>query len=154
MAGELDRSNQRDKEHLEALVKQFEERKTWWNTVFKAPDPAKERAKGAVPGSVPAGVIGGVAGGVVGGVVGGTARPGAVPPPPPPPRAPRPRQGQAVVEVVASTATLDHTEVRTATNFAPAGALEFHPHEQQPMQGQPNQLVPSTSNPGPRTPPT
>ncbi len=121
VAADLGQSNQREKAHLEALVRQFEARKAWWNTVFKAPDPSKEKAKGGVPGGVPGGVIGGVVGGVVGGVAGGTARPGSVPPPPPPPPgSPRPRQqGQAVVEVVASVATLDRTETRTAANLAP-----------------------------------
>ena len=105
---DLDLSKQRDKEHLEALVKQFEERKTWWNTVFKAPD----KAHAAVPGGVPGGVIGGV----VGGVVGGQARPTAAPPAP---ATGASHSRQAMVEVVASAASLDRTEVRSGQNLAP-----------------------------------
>lgn len=111
---DLDQSKQRDKDHLEALVRQFEERKSWWNTVFKAPDQPKGKA------DKPGGVIGGV----VGGVVGGAARPGSIPPPPasPVPTAAR----QAVVEVVAQAASLDRAEARTAANLAP-GATDSVP---------------------------
>lgn len=111
---DMDRSKQQDKDHLEALVKQFEERKAWWNTVFKAPD----RAHAAVPGGVPGGVVGGV----VGGVAGGQVRPTATPPPVPgsPGSGEHPRQ--AVVEVVASVASLDRTEVRSGANLAPGAA--------------------------------
>lgn len=107
---DLRQSTQRDQEHLQALVKQFKERKAWWNTAFKAPG----KAHAAGPDGVPGGVIGGVPGGVVGGVVGGTAR--STPPPPPPPVGQDARQ--AVVEVVASAASAERNELRSAVNLA------------------------------------
>lgn len=125
---ETQRVVQRDKEHLEALVKQFEERKAWWATEFKAPPKPRPSSTEPPPpgaGGVPGGVPGGVIGGVVGGVVGGTARREEVPPPPPPPppgagRTQRNRPpAQAVVEVVASVPVSDRTEVSTAANLSP-----------------------------------
>jgi hypothetical protein len=40
LAAEKDVRTRQEKDHLEALVKQFEARQTWWKTEFKAPDPA------------------------------------------------------------------------------------------------------------------
>lgn len=119
---ELDQSRRLDKDHLEALVQQFEERKIWWSTVFKAPDKPKEK-------DVPGGVVGGVIGGVIGGVVGGQARPTAMAPPPPEPLRPRQDQRQAMVEVVASAVAADRTEVMARLAPGAAGGTAEQPVE-------------------------
>jgi len=75
-------AKRQDQEHLEGLVKQFEERKTWWKTEFKAPKGhfRKEKPKQelsmayADSNSIP-------------------------PPPPPPPPAPTNLSGDVVPEI-------------------------------------------------------
>lgn len=67
-------AKRQDREHLEGLVKQFEERKTWWKTEFKAPKGhiKKERSKQELD------------------VAYGYSNSMAPPPPPPPPPPPAP----------------------------------------------------------------
>ncbi len=89
-----DDAKRQDQEHLEGLVKQFEERKSWWKTEFKAPKDVERKDKSTgriVDFDAPS---------VAGGSVGGTAMPPRLAVPPPPP-SPRPREASAAVEVVA-----------------------------------------------------
>ncbi|MDP2875475.1 MAG: VIT domain-containing protein, partial [Holophaga sp.] len=122
---EKDQTKRLDQEHLEGLVKRFEERKTWWMTEFKAPkDPErKDKKEGIGPGAgAPA---------VAGGGVGGTGMAvGSVPPPPPSPSQPRPsptegnrarQEASAVVEVM-SMSRADRESVSAGVSLSPGAA--------------------------------
>jgi len=75
-----DDAKRQDQAHLEGLVRQFEERKNWWKTEFKAPKETEKKDK--VGGLVVGSATPSVAGGGVGGT--GMAVTGAPPPPPSP----------------------------------------------------------------------
>lgn len=108
VAEEQDQETRDVKDHLEALVTAFAERKQWWETVFKTPKGKYREGKDLrAPG-----VAGG---GTAGRVVDFSHE--APPPPPPPPQAPS--QPGAVVEVVADAPVmLDRTTTATAVNLS------------------------------------
>lgn len=100
-----DDAKRQDQAHLEGLVKQFEERKKWWKTEFKAPKMPEPPIAGTPS----------VAGGGVGGT--GMAVVGSAPPPASPTARPR-QSASAVVEVVAQAAEVDRTEARSEARYS------------------------------------
>lgn len=109
---QMNDTKRQDREHLEGLVKQFEERKAWWKTEFKAPKESVRKDKSEEPRLS-----------VAGGGVGGTAMAVRIAPPPPPPPPPSPssnprdRMPGATVEVVGQAVQPDRTEVRSSVNY-------------------------------------